>query len=290
MLSSLNSGVAGIRNFQAKLDVIGNNIANSNTIAYKAARATFADTFSQTMQGGSTAGGSLQVGSGVQTSAIKNDFSRGVFQNTGRASDLYIDGAEGFFTVKDSEGREFATRAGDFVVDKDGYLVTNEGYRVQGFTDQVLKGGTFTTRGDIRIHDDVGTRPSGLTASATARAAGFAIQADGRVRMHLSDGSEYDAGQVLMQKFEDPNLLQKEGNNLFGNLENAGPLGGDAMISVAPGQNGTGTLISGALEMSNVDLASEFAELITTQRGFQANARIITTSDEVLQEIVNLKH
>ena len=83
---------------------------------------------------------------------------------------------------------------------------------------------------------------------------------------------------------------EKEGGNLYRNMESAGPLGGDAMISVAPGENGTGTLISGALEMSNVDLASEFAELITTQRGFQANARIVTTSDEVLQEVVNLKH
>src|SRR5215212_10057957 len=110
MLNSLNSGVAGIRNFQSKLDVIGNNIANSNTIAYKGARATFADTFSQTMQGGSSAGGSLQVGSGVAVSAIKNDFTRGIFQNTGRASDLYIDGSDGFFIVKDGEGREFATR------------------------------------------------------------------------------------------------------------------------------------------------------------------------------------
>jgi flagellar hook protein FlgE len=288
MLSSLNSGVAGIRNFQAKLDVIGNNIANSNTIAYKSARTTFADTFSQTMQGGSTAGGELQVGSGVQTSAIKNDFSRGVFQNTGRASDLYIDGQDGFFTVKDDGGRTFATRAGDFVVDKEGYLVTNEGYRVQGFSDQVAKGGTMATRGDIRIFDDPATRPVGQGSSATA--AGFAILSDGRVRMHMSDGTEYDSGQILLQKFQDPNLLEKEGNNLFGNLDSAGPLGGDSLTSVSPGQNGTGTLISGALEMSNVDLASEFAELITTQRGFQANARIITTSDEVLQEVVNLKH
>src|ERR1043165_9106174 len=117
MLNSLNSGVAGIRTFQSKLDVIGNNIANSNTIAYKGARMTFADTFSQTMQGGSTAGGALQVGSGVQASAIKNDFTRGIFQNTGRATDLYIDGNEGFFVVKDELGQDFATRAGDFVLD-----------------------------------------------------------------------------------------------------------------------------------------------------------------------------
>ena len=74
-----------------------------------------------------------------------------------------------------------------------------------------------------------------------------------------------------------------------GEVREAGPLGGDALTSTVPGTNGTGDLKSQALEMSNVDLASEFADLITTQRGFQANARIITTSDEMLQEVVNLK-
>lgn len=289
MLNSLNSGVAGIRNFQAKLDVIGNNIANSNTIAYKSARTTFADTFSQTMQGGSTAGGALQVGSGVTVSAIKNDFTRGIFQNTGRASDLYIDGADGFFVVKDTENSLYATRAGDFVVDKEGYLVTNDGYRVQGFTDQIATDGTFSTRGDIRIYDDPNTRPVDQ-GDTEVKLNSFNIGSDGKIRLHLSNGHDYFGGQVLLQKFQDPQLLEKEGNNLFSNLQESGPLGGDITASQPPGSSGMGTLISGALEMSNVDLASEFADLITTQRGFQANARIITTSDEVLQEVVNLKH
>jgi flagellar hook protein FlgE len=285
MLSSLNSGVAGIRNFQSKLDVIGNNIANSNTIAYKGASTTFADAFSQTLQGGSAAGGSLQVGSGVVTSAIKTDFSRGSYQKTGKNTDLYIDGDDGFFTVKDNEGREFATRAGDFAL-KDGYLVTNQGYKLQGYTDQVLNDGAMSTLGDIRIVDDPNSRPAGLTTKAGATYANFSVDAIGKVTIHLSDGSTYASGQVLLQKFESPALLKKEGNNLYSNLEAAGPLA----TAGVPGTNGTGTLISGQLELSNVDLATEFAELITTQRGFQANARIITTSDEVLQEVVNLKH
>lgn len=285
MLNSLNSGVAGIRNFQGKLDVIGNNIANSNTVAFKAARATFADTFSQTIQGGSVAGGSLQIGSGVMTSAIKNDFSRGGFTNTGRDSDLYINGASGFFTVRDSEGRVFATRAGDFNVDGEGYLVTNDGLRVQGFSDQVALNGTFSHRGDIRIHDDPAARPAGVTATEGARFAGFNIEENGRVRIRLSDGTEYHGGQVLLQNYRDLSLLEKQGANLYANLEEASPL----EDSVPPGTNGLGNLKSKALEISNVDLASEFAELITTQRGFQASARIITTSDEMLQEVVNLK-
>jgi flagellar hook protein FlgE len=288
MLSSLNSGVAGIRNFQSKLDVIGNNIANSNTLAYKAARTNFADTFSQTLQGGTTAGGAIQVGTGMQISSIKNDYGLGGYQETGIESNLYIDGKEGFFIVKDFDGVEHATRAGDFVRDKDGYLVTNEGYRLQGFSDHTTKDGAMSTRGDIQITD--ANRPATVTTlRADAEYAGYAIRPDGRVRLRLDDGTEYDVGQVLLQKFEDPNLLEKQGNNLYGNLREAGPIGGDALTSTVPGTQGTGQLRSKSLEMSNVDLAGEFADMITTQRGFQANARIITTSDEMLQEVVNLK-
>ena len=147
----------------------------------------------------------------------------------------------------------------------------------------------MTTRGDIRLFDDPATRPVASRLPDARYEGNYAILPDGRVRLRLSDGTEYDSGQVLLQKFQDVNLLKKEGNNLYGNLREAGPLGGDALLSTVPGTNGTGDLISNAIEMSNVDLANEFAELITTQRGFQANARIITTSDEVLQEVVNLK-
>jgi flagellar hook protein FlgE len=287
MLNSLNSGVAGLHAFQQKLDVIGNDIANSNTVAYKSARTTFADAFSQTVLGGGDASGSLQIGSGVVTSAITTDFSRGSYQSTGRAEDVFINGDDGFFIVKDAGGDEFATRAGDFKIDDQGYLTTNDGYRVQGYSNQVAVGAAFSTRGDIRIWDDPANRPVQSDPLATARS--FNINSDGRVRMHLSDGVEYDCGQILLQKFMDVNQLEKQGNNLYGNLVNAGPLGGDVANSAEPGTNGMGSLKSEALEMSNVDLAGEFADLITTQRGFQANARIITTSDEVLQEVVNLK-
>src|SRR6187455_2811152 len=148
MLNSLNAGVSGLHAFQQKLDVIGNNIANSNTVAYKSARTTFADAFSQTVQGGGDAGGTLQVGSGVMTSAITSDFTSGSYQSTGRQEDLFIDGDEGFFIVKDADGDSFATRAGDFSVDRQGYLVTSRGLRVQGFSNQVAVDGAFSTKGD----------------------------------------------------------------------------------------------------------------------------------------------
>ena len=110
------------------------------------------------------------------------------------------------------------------------------------------------------------------------------------VKVRLSDGSEYTRGQVLLQRFSDPQALQKEGLNLYSGIGSAGPLGGGtAPLAEAPGTNGLGRIESGALELSNVDLANEFTSMITTQRAFQASARIITTSDEMLQELVNLK-
>ena len=290
MLNSLNSAVAGLRNFQSKLDVIGNNIANSNTVGYKAAHTNFEDTFSQTLQGGSKAVGDLQVGSGMQVSSIKSDFSTGSYQQTGSNSDLYI-GGDGFFIVKDASGQEFATRAGDFTVDPSGYLVTSKGYRLQGYTNQVAPGDPMSTMGDVQISFDTNNPPAGIVTTPETKIVGYKIEANGRVRVTLNDAknSSYDSGQVLLQRFNDVSMLTKEGSNLYGNLTDAGPISGSNDPSVVPGEDGTGALTSGALEMSNVDLAGEFADLITTQRGFQANARIITTSDEMLQEVVNLK-
>jgi flagellar hook protein FlgE len=277
MLRSLQSGVSGLEQFQGELDVIGNNIANSNTVAYKAARADFADAFSETLQSAGSSGTSpMQVGSGVTTSAVRSLYGQGAITATGVDGDLAVLG-NGFFTVRDpASGFEYATRAGDFQLDDQGYLVTNTGLRVQGFNDASL-----SARGDLQV-DGTG-RPD--TADPAATVVGFDVDAGGKINVHLSDGTSFVRGQVLLQDFRAPQGLTKQGNNLYSNLSAAGPLS----ASAAPGTSGLGDIQSGALELSNVDLAGEFASLITAQRGFQASARIITTSDEVLQDIVNLK-
>jgi flagellar hook protein FlgE len=287
MLRALTSGVSGIQQFQNSLDVIGNNIANSNTIAFKAARTDFADSFSQTLQvssAGSSGAGNpgMQVGSGVTTAAVRNLFTQGALNRTGVGTDLSISG-DGFFMVRDPiSGTQYATRAGDFRLDNSGYLVTNKGMRVQGYTDMAL-----TTRGDIRI--DASQRP-GLPVSQTAGMTNFAVAQDGTINVSLQTGEQYVRAQILLQSFRDPQALLKEGDNLYSGIGAAGPLGGvTAPQAEAPGTNGLGKIESSSLELSNVDLANEFASLITTQRGFQANARIITTCDEILQELVNLK-
>src|SRR5699024_10940705 len=129
-----------------------------------------------------------------------------------------------------------------------------------------------------------------LTSSGDGRiqipedAQSFSIAQDGTVNYVAADGTPDEAGQIRLVGFANPEGLEKIGDNLYVPSNNSG----EANESV-PGQDGLGTLAPGALEMSNVDLAEEFTEMIVSQRGFQANTRIITTSDEILQELVNLK-
>jgi flagellar hook protein FlgE len=125
------------------------------------------------------------------------------------------------------------------------------------------------------------------------------IGADGAINMLLTDGTQYERGQILLQKFSNPNGLLKQGSNLYGNWATAGALGSTpgqsidktALLNNAlePGSGGLGRVASGSLELSNVDMAREFSKMITTQRAFQANARMISTSDEILKEMMALK-
>ena len=286
MLRSLFSAISGLQNFQERMDIIGNNVANVNTTSFKAARVDLADSFSQTLrvssgsQAGNSGSAAIQIGTGVTTTGIKNLYTQGALARTGLQTDLAIAG-NGFFIVRDTVSDvEYATRAGDFRLDENGYLVTNGGQRVQGYADAAL-----TTPGDIKI-DTTGSTSTTVPAPSVLS---FAIDGEGKVNITLTDGMQFVRGQILLQNFQDPQGLIKEGNNLYSGLASAGPLGGSTPTPAGPGTNGLGKLQAGALELSNVDLANEFTNLITTQRAYQANARIITTSDEMLQELVNLK-
>lgn len=274
MLNSLSTAVSGLQQFQQHIDVIGNNIANVNTIAYKNARATSADTFSETLQG--AMGGGVQVGTGVATSDVSSVFSQGNINYTGSLTHMAVSG-RGFFTVRDPlTGASYATRDGSFQLDNAGYLVTSQGYRVQGFQDSSL-----ATRGDIRL--DASGAPAGTPADAQVGA--YRFDSQGKLQVTLDTGETFVRGQVLLQDFVSPQSLTKQGQNLYGGIAAAGPLAQTA----SPGSAGLGSIQAQNLESSNVDLAGEFTELITAQRGFQANSRVITTSDEVLQDVINLK-
>ena len=474
MIRALNTGVLGMRQFQSSLDVIGNNLANINTVAYKGARVEFATTLSQTLRAptpdtATTSGRvGFQIGNGMTVSSIKNQFTQGSMRNTGVRTDMAINGP-GFFLIKDTTTNQlFATRAGDFREDKNGYLVTNDGYRVQGRNQMspAYSAAEQTGIGDIRL--DVGqytperngvsvdysanlftktahgystgnqvkfssiaptvaneavnndsvfyvakttdntfslhksaadaataANPVNFTGNSTTALTGFAtdvannkvslsghglttgdtvylkdgtlpeslvpgqsyyvrvdnddvyfhksaddaanaantiglstagsndfnlykdsgslgalsleggasisqynLGADGKIQMLLTDGTQYDRGQVLLQTFKNEQTLIKEGANRFSNLAAAGAFGvagnGAGATEILanaqnPGEGGTGSIAPGSLELSNVDMADEFSRMITTQRAFQANARVISTADEILKEMMALK-
>lgn len=286
LIGTLGSGVSALRTFMKGLEVIGANIANVNTTGYKGSDARYADSFSNILQRSSPSGAtgsnmpSTSVGTGVVLAGINTNFSQGSLASTGKDTDLGISG-NGFFHVKNSlDGTEYATRSGDFRWDDQGYLVTSAGLRVQGAT-----GTSLGTVGDIKL----ATPPTGTERQSVT------IDKSGAVVEFYSDGTSATTNQVLLQTFTDPAALVKEGNNLYSGLIAAGPVSAAAnssdldVTNNKPGANGLGTIQSGTLELSNIDLTDQFANLITTQRSFQAASRLVTVSDSVLEDIVNLK-
>lgn len=479
MLRSIYSGVSGLRTHQTKMDVIGNNIANINTVGYKRQYVTFQEVFSQMISGASAPQGGRggtnpqQIGLGVNIGSINTIHTQGAAQRTDNPEDLMIDG-EGFFVVTADTNYEnrFYTRAGNFTLDKEGNLVTPDGYKVLGYkydedgeltseaspiqirrsetvaptattgiefrgnldsrgeahtADTIIKDslgnsymvsfefkkkqteeneqdgnsdfttwtvsvkritdlatgnyvdyteeaegngqdGQGTTQQDpprigekaqlelkfdkkgnlvgIGNHDltdedatafkieltnlkdirfnkdkdgkdldeavgpsgnfediliidsenketydeltqyanDMDVKPYYLNGNSSGKLEGYAIDTSGTVVGIFSNGEQKALAQIMLAKFDNPMGLQKMGGNLFIESRNSG----EPQYGLA-GSSGYGTIAPGTLEMSNVDLSLEFTEMITTQRGFQANSRIITTSDEMLQELVNLK-
>ncbi|NQX46180.1 flagellar hook-basal body complex protein [Paenibacillus tritici] len=271
MLRSMYSGVSGMRGFQTKLDVIGNNIANVNTIGFKSGRVMFKDIMSQTVSGVTAPGeegqggvNAKQIGLGVSIGSVDTMHTAGSAMTTNNPTDLRIDG-DGFFLVKLSGDQDvpFLTRAGDFHMDASRNLITSDGLHV------VDSGGEA-----IQLADDV-----------TA----FSISSDGTIVQTMADGTTAAGVQIGIGKVSNPQGLEKIGGNLYRMSLNANAEGALEPTTANDAEVGTGTIVAGQLEMSNVDLTGEFTEMIVTQRGFQANSRIITTSDEVLQEVVNLK-
>ena len=287
LIGTMGSGVSALRTFMKGLEVIGNNIANVNTTGFKASSAKYSDSFSNILQRSAPSGASTTntpstgIGTGVTLSGVSTNFNQGSLASTGRDTDLGISGS-GFFHVKNSvDNSEFATRSGNFRWSDQGFLVNPQGLRVQGLT-----GAGLAAVGDVELS----TPPVGTQRQSVS------IDRSGNVIEFYSDGTSATTGQILLQSFNDPSALTSEGNNLYSSLISAGPIGAAAGTSDlqvgtvnVPGENGLGTIQSGTLELSNVDLTDQFANLITTQRSFQAGSRLVTVSDTVLEDIVNLK-
>lgn len=264
MLRSLFSAISGMRNSQTFLDVVGNNIANVNTTGFKYSQVTFRDIISQTQRGAAPASATsgaqnpVQVGLGASIASIEPVHTQGGLQYTGKETDLAIQG-NGFFVLNSADGSKTAySRDGSFFVDANGMLT-------QGSTAYHLAGqsGPIPTDGSV---------------------VSLSIGEDGSINGIMQDGTTTSYGQIQLAYFANPAGLVKSGNNLY----TGSPSSGTATTG-NPGTGGLGTVEAGFLEMSNVDLAAQFSNLIIAERGFQANARVITASDEVLQDLVNMK-
>ena len=314
MIKSMFSGVSGLRAHQSKMDVIGNNIANVNTFGYKAGRATFKESIYQTVSGSSdgtdTFGGKnpSQIGYGSQIGSIDLMFSSGSYAPTDSPTDCMIDG-NGFFLVgtKDLAGTDgliagqgdgtpsdinalTLTRVGDFRFDGDGYLVDSNSNVVYGFVpeadinDPIVSADDAAVLKPIRIPDKDGSTDN---ASTEARMNINSIRIDDKgnvIGINAEDNKPITIAKIGVANVANPNALEKSQGPYYKIVSNAGNA-----VAFGAGDGGTGMLMSNGLEMANVDLAKEFSEMITTQRGFQANTRIITVSDEMLQELISMK-
>jgi flagellar hook protein FlgE len=423
LLTALSSGTTGLEASSLELSIVGDNIANSNTIGFKSGRAAFEDALTQ-----SVIGGTGEIGLGARLKSVQKILTQGALTSTGIATDLALQG-NGFFVVKgdyNGQSANFYSRAGQFTVDDDGYMVTLGGLRVQGFpadstgvlsglpgdllvgnasaqpnpTSQIefkanlkaddaiktfdpldpvntsnfnttvsvydtlgaahqtqvfftktgagawtwnamvdggeLTGGTagtlttvasgtltFDTQGrlqaqtqasnflpvgavnpqvlDFNFGDDIASGGTGLlgvsqfaaSSSATfigqdgfgsGQLASIRIDPQGGISGIFTNGQTRTLGQVAVASFSAPDQLERVGGNLLQQTQSSGqPVVG------APGTGGRASIISGSLEQSNVDLAQQFVRMIAAQRSFQANSKTITTADQLLTELINLR-
>lgn len=304
MMRSLYAAVSGLQNHQTKMDVIGNNIANVNTIGFKRSRVTFQDVLSQLIRGASSStaarGGTnpQQIGLGVRLGSTDNIFTQGNNQTTNKSTDLMVQG-DGMFIVGESPApgvwNKYYTRAGSFEIDQNGYLINaSNGMKVLGWQQDTLLVGPPDINTNGTLPDVADRTEANLThlvikkgapkSDGNAALQSFSIDSNGVITGVFDDGTSVQMGQIALANFDNPPGLVKMGESLYLASNNSGtPVVGE------PSTKGLGAIIPGSLEMSNVDLSTEFTEMIITQRGFQANSRVITCSDEMLQELVNLK-
>ena len=275
MLRSLFSGISGLSVNQTMLDVTGNNIANANTTGFKASTTVFQDTLSQL----------LTPATRSNDDRVATNFGQGSAQSTGRATDLMIQG-DGFFVLQRGAENQY-TRAGAFTFDETGTLVTPAGARVQGFRldaagDPIIADPADPAASMVDITlDSASVLPA---VPAGVELTSYSFGSDGILRGVYTDGVQRDMARLAVADFNNPMGLEKLGETAFRASANSG----GAVIGT-PDAGGNGSIIGGALEMSNVDLAAEFTNLILAQRGYQASSRVITTSDTVLDTLVNIK-
>ncbi len=261
MIRSLWTSATGMQAQELNIDVIANNLANVNTSGFKKSRAEFQDLLYESMRPAGAASSAdttvptgIQLGHGTRPSAVQKMFSQGDFQNTGNELDWAIEG-DGFFQIEMPGGDTGYSRSGEFKLDADGRIVNPDG---------------FPLIPEIAVPNDTVSISVGLDGTVSVIQAG--------------DGTPSEIGSIQVARFVNPAGLRSLGKNLF-TPTNAS---GDEIIGT-PGENGFGGIAQGFLEMSNVSVVDEMVSMITAQRAYETNSKVITTADDMLQLANNLK-
>ena len=261
MLRSLNTAATGMAAQQENMDVISNNIANSQTAGFKKSRAEFEDLIYHTKrEPGAVAGNNsytptgVQIGLGTRTSSVQKNFDEGSAMTTKNPLDLQIEGP-GFFQILTSDGQTAYTRDGSFRKDAQGKVVDKNGN---------------TLIPEINIPPD---------------ASGVEVKGTGEVVVYQGPNSTPSTiAQLDIVNFVNPAGLKALGRNLFGQTSASGQA-----IQNRPGLNGVGYLSQGQLEASNVNIVDEMVDMIKAQRAFETNSKVIQTSDQMLQSINSMR-
>ncbi|WP_225009484.1 MULTISPECIES: flagellar hook-basal body complex protein [Novosphingobium] len=278
---SFYTSLNGLKNAQTDLNVISHNIANAETVGFKKSRTEFADI----VAGSAFTNPKLIQGIGATLTSITQNFAQGAVQQTGSALDLMVNG-DGFFTTKSSiTGDTYYTRNGAFSLNGAGNVVDDSGNILQVYAVDATGAMTATPNpaGGYAASDLVNcTVPA--TNTAGAGFAGLTILENGDVTASYADGSNAIVGKIAVSSFIAPNGLKQVGSS---NWTSTGTSG--TAVYGLPGAGQYGSILSGTLERSNVDIAEELVGLITAQRDFQANAKAIDTATQISQTIINLR-
>src|SRR6266851_4875444 len=258
MIRALYSAASGMTAQQLNVDTIAHNLANANTNGFKARRTQFKDLLYQSfIQPGAAAGSQtiipsgLQIGLGTRLASNEIIFTQGNFQQTDNPLDLVIQG-KGFFQIRRPTGEIAYTRAGNFQLDRDGNLVTANGDPIEPQITIPAQSQSVTIASDGTVSY---TQP-GQTAAQVA-------------------------GQIQLANFTNPGGLNSIGNNLFMPTDASG----DPTVGNPGGQEGLGTLQQGYVEASNVSVVEEFINMITSQRAYEANTKVVKAADEMYQQV-----
>lgn len=261
MIRSLYTAATGMDAQQTKMDTIANNLANASTTGFKKSRADFEDLMSETIRApgeidprGGSQPAPLQVGMGVRTVSTTRSFSQGDVTPTGNPLDVSIEGA-GFFRIQRPNGEYAFTRAGAFRIDAEGRLVTQRGELV-----------------DPQI-------------TVPREAQDITITADGNVSARVNGRVDpIELGRLELTTFQNPAGLEAIGGNLFVETASSG-----VPVYARPGEMGLGSLNQGFLETSNVKAVEEMVAMISTQRSYELNSKVIQTADQMLQRLTNVR-